>query len=135
MKDILIGNHFLLLLSKPSCLIILDNGVSGDVPNPTKVTAGTGGSSGDRLAAIEGKLARLETRPKTDQKDRRMSNSKPMIHGRDVCWDFNSKNGCKRQTIPGGCKADKREYANACNVWVKAKAAYCLMNHGRKDHR
>ena len=118
--------------------ILIDSGVSADVPSNA---SGTGpGFSGDRIAALEGKLARLESRPNTnrvdkDPRDRKKTHDKPMIRGLDVCWDFNSKHGCKRPTIPGGCKTDKREFAHACNIWVKAKSAYCLMPHGRKFHK
>ena len=106
---------------------------------PSQVRVGGSGqaSSVDRLTALEGKLARMESRPRTDNtgKERLKTHTKPMIHGKELCFDFNSRQGCKRTSIPGGCKTYKREVAHACNVWVKAKSAYCLLAHGRKDHK
>ena len=92
--------------------------------------------SGDRLAALEGKLARMEGKGNFKQNNRDVRNSSAYINGREVCNHYNLKDGCRRPAIPGGCKADnKKEYAHACNVWVKAKSAFCLLPHSSKDHK
>ena len=136
LKDTMIGKQNHRVYNFDNCAFP-DSGVSADIPGATMAPQS---SSGDRIAALEGKLARLENRPSNtrtdrDTRDRKKTHDKPMVRGLDVCWDFNSKHGCKRPTTPGGCKTDKKEYAHACNIWVKSKSAYCLMPHGRKSHR
>ena len=105
--------------------------MSPEVPHAASVRSGGGQrNSGDRLAAVEGKLARLESKPKQNREKR-----VAMYNGREVCFHYNSREGCKRQTIPGGCKSDKREFSHACIMWVKAKNGYCLQSHAKRDHK
>ena len=112
-----------------------DNGVSAEVPLANTSRAVNGGK-GDRLSALEGKIARLEgNRSKTGSKDvSKKSYERPKVNNRELCFDYNSRNGCKRTPTPGGCKIGYKEYAHACAVYVKDKAAYCLKAHPRKDH-
>ena len=112
-----------------------DNGVSAEVPLANVTRAVNGNGKGDRLAALEGKIARLENKPKTSNRDSTRKNyERPKVNGRELCFEYNSRNGCKRTPTPGGCKVGYKEYAHACAVYVKDKAAYCLKNHARKDH-
>ena len=111
----------------------LDNGVSSEV----SLAPRTGYKPpGDRLSTLEGKLARMEGR-KTEQKVDRDNNKRMVayLNGKEVCFFYNSREGCKRQPIPGGCRAERKEYAHACNIWVKTKMAYCLLPHSRRDHK
>ena len=94
-------------------------------------TVGGQRGSGDRLAAIEGKLAKLEHRPRQNREKPKVA----MHNGREVCFHFNSREGCKRPTIAGGCKSEKKEFSHVCIMWVKAKNGYCLQSHAKRDHR
>ena len=82
-------------------------------------------------------MTRTESSSRGDTRDKKKpaGSSKPMVNGRELCWEYNSKQGCKRMAIHGGCKNYSKEFAHACNVWVKNKSSYCLMSHCRKDHK
>ena len=109
--------------------------MSAEVPLPNTARTITGQGRGNRLAALEGKMARMENRPKTMKKDNNKKNyNRPEVNNRELCFDFNSRNGCKRTPTPGGCKVGYKEYAHNCSVYMKDKAAYCLKAHPRKDH-
>ena len=109
--------------------------MSSDV---TSVQRGVLKPSGDRLAAMESKLARLEgdtSKPAENRYSKERRKNVPYMNGKEVCYVFNSRDGCKKQTVNGGCKVGKKEFSHACNIWVKNKSAYCLLPHSRKDHK
>ena len=77
----------------------------------------------------------MESRPRQEYKGVKKTNTKVMSNGGDVCWKYNSRNGCKRTAIPGGCKTNHKEFSHACNVWMKDRNKYCLLPHSRRDHK
>ena len=136
LKDLLIGNFSIFRNSVP-ILSCSDNGLSAEVPQAARPNQQP---AGDRLALLEGKLARLEARPRhegsRDTTGSRDNNRRKTMHnGREVCFHFNSREGCKRPTIPGGCKLDKKEFSHACLAWSKEKKAYCLLPHSKVNHK
>ena len=137
MKDILIGKKLSQFQNSLLIECVLDNGVSSEVPQTQRQGHGQSNrNSGDRLSTLEGKLARLENKPRQDVRDNRDSKRKPAIHnGREICFGFNTKEGCKRTAITGGCKSYNKEFAHVCNVYLKSKSGYCLLPHGRRDHK
>ena len=120
--------------------MFLDNGVSSEVPTQQQGGNGQGrGVAGERLSAFEAKLARLEAKPRMDNRMNNRENkknfTKPLLNGKELCFEYNSRTGCKRTTVPGGCKVGYKEYAHACAIWLKDKSSYCLMSHPRKYHK
>ena len=73
--------------------------MSAEVPQASKSGQRV---SGDRLSVLEGKLARMEARPRTEHRESKDKNKRaPAVHnGKDVCFHYNSYGGCKRQSIP-----------------------------------
>ena len=82
---------------------ILDNGISGEVPQPGGRAGGS--ASGDRLVALEGKMARLESQPRNNSKDQKKPvMTRPLVNGREICWDFNSKQTAGNHLSQGGAR-------------------------------
>ena len=96
----------------------------------------------DRLSMLEGKMAKLENKPRGDPRgdprsDQRDKRKNAVFGGKEVCFHYNSREGCRRAPTTGGCKTadNRKEYAHVCNVWVKSKSGYCLLAHAKKDHK
>ena len=58
---------------------------------------------------------------------------KPSFSGKQFCYDFNRKTGCRRTQATSGCKDSKgTEYAHVCNFYDSTSSKYCYAAHSRE---
>ena len=82
-----------------------------------------GRNSGNSSSKAKGTSGAVSTRPK------------PSFSGKQLCYDYNRKAGCRRTQVTGGCKDSKgAEYAHVCNYYDSTSSKYCYVTHSRETN-